>query len=68
MASAPARGNCRAKTGSLPQSRDSALAGWCRVHGRTLVFALQRTHVTSQPAAKDAEDTMVERIAASRRR
>lgn len=68
MTSAPARGNCHAKTGSLPQSRDSALAGWCRVHGRTLVFAIQRTHVTSQPAAKDAEDTMVERIAASRPR
>lgn len=68
MTSAPARRNCRAKTGSLPQSRDSALAGWCRVHGRTLVFALERTKVTSQPAAKDAEDAMVQRIAASRRR
>lgn len=68
MRSAPARRHCRAKTGSLPQSRDSALAGWCRVGGRTLVFALERTHVTSQAAAKDAEDAMVERIAASRRR
>lgn len=68
MMSAPARGKCHAKTGSLPQSRDSALAGWCRVNGRTLVFAIQRTHVKSQRAAKDAEDVMVERIAASRRR
>jgi serine-type D-Ala-D-Ala carboxypeptidase/endopeptidase (penicillin-binding protein 4) len=68
MRSAPARRNCRAKTGSLPQSRNSALAGWCRTHGRTLVFALERAHVISQAAAKDAEDAMVERIAASRRR
>jgi D-alanyl-D-alanine carboxypeptidase/D-alanyl-D-alanine-endopeptidase (penicillin-binding protein 4) len=64
----PARRNCRAKTGSLPQSRNSALAGWCRVGGRTLVFALERAHVTSQAAAKAAEDAMVQRIAASRRR
>lgn len=68
MTTAPARGACHAKTGSLPQSRDSALAGWCRVNGRTLVFALQRTHVRSQAAAKAAEDAMVQRIAASRRR
>lgn len=68
MRSAPARRNCRAKTGSLPQSRNSALAGWCRTGGRTLVFALERAHVTSQAAAKDAEDAMVQRIAVSRRR
>jgi D-alanyl-D-alanine carboxypeptidase/D-alanyl-D-alanine-endopeptidase (penicillin-binding protein 4) len=68
MTTAPARGACHAKTGSLPQSHVSALAGWCRVGGRTLVFALQRTHVRSQPAAKAAEDAMVQRIASSRRR
>lgn len=68
MRRAPAQRNCRAKTGSLPQSRYSALAGWCRVRGRTLVFALERSHVTSQAAAKAAEDAMVQRIAASRRR
>jgi hypothetical protein len=38
------------------------------VGGRTLVFALERTGVTSQPAAKAAEDAMVQRIASSRRR
>jgi D-alanyl-D-alanine carboxypeptidase/D-alanyl-D-alanine-endopeptidase (penicillin-binding protein 4) len=68
MRTAPARGNCHAKTGSLPQSRDSSLAGWCRVHGRILDFSIQRVHVTSQPAAKAAEDAMVQRIAASRPR
>jgi D-alanyl-D-alanine carboxypeptidase/D-alanyl-D-alanine-endopeptidase (penicillin-binding protein 4) len=68
LTTAPARGTCHAKTGSLPQSRDSSLAGWCRVHGRILDFSIQRVHVTSQPAAKAAEDAMVQRIAASRRR
>jgi D-alanyl-D-alanine carboxypeptidase/D-alanyl-D-alanine-endopeptidase (penicillin-binding protein 4) len=68
MTSGPARRNCRAKTGSLPQSRVSALAGWCTTHGRTLVFALQRDHGVSQKAAKAAEDAMVRRIAASRKR
>jgi serine-type D-Ala-D-Ala carboxypeptidase/endopeptidase (penicillin-binding protein 4) len=68
MTSGPARRTCRAKTGSLPATRVSALAGWCRTRGRTLVFAIQRSRVTSQPAAKAAEDAMVQRIAASRRR
>jgi serine-type D-Ala-D-Ala carboxypeptidase/endopeptidase (penicillin-binding protein 4) len=68
MTSGAAHRNCHAKTGSLPQSRDSSLAGWCTVHGRTLVFSIQRVHVSSQPAAKAAEDAMVQRIAASRRR
>ncbi|WP_272476738.1 D-alanyl-D-alanine carboxypeptidase/D-alanyl-D-alanine-endopeptidase [Baekduia alba] len=68
MTSGPARGTCRAKTGSLPTTRFSALAGWCKTHGRTLVFALQRDRVTSQAAAKAAEDAMVQRIAASRKR
>ncbi|HMJ33637.1 MAG TPA: D-alanyl-D-alanine carboxypeptidase [Baekduia sp.] len=54
---------CRAKTGSLPQTRVSALAGWCRVGGRTLVFAILRDHVGSQAAAKAAEDAMVQRLA-----
>jgi serine-type D-Ala-D-Ala carboxypeptidase/endopeptidase (penicillin-binding protein 4) len=68
MTSAPARGNCHAKTGSLPQSHASSLAGWCRVHGRILDFTIQRVHVRSQAAAKAAEDAMVQRIAASRPR
>jgi serine-type D-Ala-D-Ala carboxypeptidase/endopeptidase (penicillin-binding protein 4) len=68
MTSGPARRTCRAKTGSLPATRVSALAGWCRTRGRTLVFAIQRSRVTSQPAAKAAEDAMVQRIAASRKR
>jgi D-alanyl-D-alanine carboxypeptidase/D-alanyl-D-alanine-endopeptidase (penicillin-binding protein 4) len=68
MTSGPARGVCHAKTGSLPQSRDSALAGWCRVNGRILDFSIQRVRVTSQAAAKAAEDAMVQRIAGSRKR
>jgi D-alanyl-D-alanine carboxypeptidase/D-alanyl-D-alanine-endopeptidase (penicillin-binding protein 4) len=68
MTSGPARRACRAKTGSLPQTRVSALAGWCRTHGRTLVFALLRERVSGQAAAKAAEDAMVQRIASSRRR
>jgi D-alanyl-D-alanine carboxypeptidase/D-alanyl-D-alanine-endopeptidase (penicillin-binding protein 4) len=68
MTSGPAKGNCRAKTGSLPDTRVSALAGWCKSHGRTLVFALQRSNVVTQAAAKAAEDAMVQRIAASRKR
>jgi D-alanyl-D-alanine carboxypeptidase/D-alanyl-D-alanine-endopeptidase (penicillin-binding protein 4) len=68
MTAGPARGACRAKTGSLPATRVSALAGWCRTHGRTLVFAILRERVRGQAAAKGAEDAMVERIAASRRR
>ncbi|HEY6758282.1 MAG TPA: D-alanyl-D-alanine carboxypeptidase [Baekduia sp.] len=68
MTTGPAHRTCRAKTGSLPQTGASALAGWCRTHGRTLVFAIQRSHVSGQPAAKAAEDAMVQRIAASRRR
>jgi len=67
MTSGPARGSCRAKTGSLPQTRVSALAGWCHVHGRYLVFAFLRERV-AQVAAKAAEDAMVQRVAASRRR
>src|SRR4051812_34898866 len=68
MTSGPAHGACRAKTGSLPTTQFSGLAGWCTTHGRTLVFAFQRERVTSQAAAKAAEDAMVQRIAASRRR
>jgi serine-type D-Ala-D-Ala carboxypeptidase/endopeptidase (penicillin-binding protein 4) len=68
MTSGPARGRCRAKTGSLPQTRVSALAGWCRTRGRTLVFALQRENVAGQAAAKSVEDAIVQRIAGSRRR
>jgi D-alanyl-D-alanine carboxypeptidase/D-alanyl-D-alanine-endopeptidase (penicillin-binding protein 4) len=67
MTSGPARRACRAKTGSLPQTRVSALAGWCRSHGRTLVFAFLRERVDQAPA-KAAEDAMVQRVAASRRR
>jgi D-alanyl-D-alanine carboxypeptidase/D-alanyl-D-alanine-endopeptidase (penicillin-binding protein 4) len=67
MTSGPARRACRAKTGSLPQTRVSALAGWCRTHGRTLVFAFLRERVDQAPA-KAAEDAMVQRVAASRRR
>jgi D-alanyl-D-alanine carboxypeptidase/D-alanyl-D-alanine-endopeptidase (penicillin-binding protein 4) len=67
MTGGAARRNCRAKTGSLPQTRVSALAGWCRTHGRTVVFALLREDVGSQDAAKAAEDAMVQRIAASRK-
>jgi D-alanyl-D-alanine carboxypeptidase/D-alanyl-D-alanine-endopeptidase (penicillin-binding protein 4) len=68
MTSGPARRRCRAKTGSLPQTRVSALAGWCRTGGRTLVFAILQEQVAGQDAAKAAEDAMVQRIAASRRR
>jgi D-alanyl-D-alanine carboxypeptidase/D-alanyl-D-alanine-endopeptidase (penicillin-binding protein 4) len=68
MTSGPARGACHAKTGSLPQSRVSALAGWCRTHGRTRVFAILRQGVASQAAAKAAEDAIVQRIAATRSR
>jgi D-alanyl-D-alanine carboxypeptidase len=67
MTSGPARGACHAKTGSLPQTRVSALAGWCRTHGRTRVFAFLREDV-DQGAAKAAEDAMVQRIAATRSR
>jgi D-alanyl-D-alanine carboxypeptidase/D-alanyl-D-alanine-endopeptidase (penicillin-binding protein 4) len=67
MTSGAARGTCRAKTGSLPASRVSALAGWCRTHGRTRVFAILRTNV-DQEAAKAAEDAIVQRIAATRAR
>jgi D-alanyl-D-alanine carboxypeptidase/D-alanyl-D-alanine-endopeptidase (penicillin-binding protein 4) len=67
MTTGPARGKCHAKTGSLPETRVSALAGWCTTHGRTLVFALQRQRV-DQVSAKAAEDAMVQRIAGSRRR
>lgn len=67
MTSGPALGVCRAKTGSLPQSRVSALAGWCRTHGRTRVFAILRTGV-DQETAKAAEDVMVQRIAATKAR
>jgi D-alanyl-D-alanine carboxypeptidase/D-alanyl-D-alanine-endopeptidase (penicillin-binding protein 4) len=63
MISGKARRVCRAKTGSLPQTRVSALAGWCRTGGRTMVFAILRDHVGSQAVAKAAEDAMVERIA-----
>jgi D-alanyl-D-alanine carboxypeptidase/D-alanyl-D-alanine-endopeptidase (penicillin-binding protein 4) len=63
MRTGPARRRCRAKTGSLPQTKVSALAGWCLVDGRTLVFAFLRDHVTSQRAAKAAEDAMVQRLA-----
>ena len=68
MTSGPARRACRAKTGSLPQTRVSALAGWCRTGGRTVVFAILQEHVGGQDAAKAAEDAMVQRIASSRRR
>ena len=67
MTSGPASGACHAKTGSLPETRVSALAGWCNTHGRTLVFAIMRQRV-DQVAAKAAEDLMVQRIAGSRRR
>jgi D-alanyl-D-alanine carboxypeptidase/D-alanyl-D-alanine-endopeptidase (penicillin-binding protein 4) len=67
MTSGPARGACRAKTGSLPQTRVSALAGWCRTHGRTRVFAILRTGV-DQARAKAAEDAIVQRIAATKAR
>jgi D-alanyl-D-alanine carboxypeptidase/D-alanyl-D-alanine-endopeptidase (penicillin-binding protein 4) len=67
MTSGPARGACHAKTGSLPQTRVSALAGWCRTHGRTRVFAFLREGV-DQVTAKAAEDAMVQRIAATRSR
>lgn len=67
MTSGPARGHCHAKTGSLPQTRVSALTGWCRTHDRTVYFAIQRERV-DQAAAKAAEDAMVQRIAVSRRR
>jgi D-alanyl-D-alanine carboxypeptidase/D-alanyl-D-alanine-endopeptidase (penicillin-binding protein 4) len=63
MRTGPARRRCRAKTGSLPQTKVSALAGWCLMDGRTLVFAFLRDHVTSQRAAKAAEDAMVQRLA-----
>ncbi|HEY4098613.1 MAG TPA: D-alanyl-D-alanine carboxypeptidase [Baekduia sp.] len=59
---------CRAKTGSLPQTRVSALAGWCRTGGRTLVFAFLRERVSSQDAAKAAEDAMVQRLVTPPRR
>jgi serine-type D-Ala-D-Ala carboxypeptidase/endopeptidase (penicillin-binding protein 4) len=67
MASGPAKGHCHAKTGSLPQTRVSALTGWCRTNRRTVYFAIQRERV-DQAAAKAAEDAMVQRIAASRKR
>jgi serine-type D-Ala-D-Ala carboxypeptidase/endopeptidase (penicillin-binding protein 4) len=67
MTSGPARGTCRAKTGSLPETRVSALAGWCRTHGKTRVFAILRTNV-DQEAAKATEDAIVERIAATKAR
>jgi D-alanyl-D-alanine carboxypeptidase len=63
MTFGPAHRRCRAKTGSLPQTRVSALAGWCRAGGRTLVFAILRDHVGSQSIAKAAEDAMVQRLA-----
>lgn len=47
-----ARGRCRAKTGSLPQHRVSALAGWCTDRGRTSVFAFLREGVDSESSAK----------------
>jgi D-alanyl-D-alanine carboxypeptidase/D-alanyl-D-alanine-endopeptidase (penicillin-binding protein 4) len=67
MTSGAARGTCHAKTGSLPQTRVSALAGWCRTHDRTRVFAILREGV-DQATAKAAEDAMVQRIAATRSR
>ena len=68
MLGGEASAHCYAKTGTLPQSRVSALAGWCRTHGRTRVFAILREGVTSESAAKAAEDAMVQRIAATRSR
>jgi D-alanyl-D-alanine carboxypeptidase/D-alanyl-D-alanine-endopeptidase (penicillin-binding protein 4) len=62
MRSGRARKACRAKTGSLPATRVSALAGWCRSGGRTIVFAFLREQVASQEAAKAAEDAMVQRL------
>ncbi|QEC47811.1 hypothetical protein FSW04_09685 [Baekduia soli] len=63
MRTGPAHRRCRAKTGTLPDERVSALAGWCRVGGRTIVFALLREGVRGEAAAKATEDRMVQRIA-----
>jgi D-alanyl-D-alanine carboxypeptidase/D-alanyl-D-alanine-endopeptidase (penicillin-binding protein 4) len=57
-----ARGRCHAKTGTLPDHRVSALAGWCADRGRTLVFAFLREGVDSESSAKGAEDAMVQRL------
>jgi D-alanyl-D-alanine carboxypeptidase/D-alanyl-D-alanine-endopeptidase (penicillin-binding protein 4) len=57
-----ARGRCRAKTGSLPQHRVSALAGWCADRGRTIVFAFLREGIDSESSAKGVEDQMVQRL------
>jgi D-alanyl-D-alanine carboxypeptidase/D-alanyl-D-alanine-endopeptidase (penicillin-binding protein 4) len=57
-----ARGRCRAKTGSLPQHKVSALAGWCTDRGRTIVFAFLREGIDSESSAKGVEDQMVRRL------
>ncbi|WP_445151709.1 D-alanyl-D-alanine carboxypeptidase/D-alanyl-D-alanine-endopeptidase [Baekduia sp. Peel2402] len=68
MIGGAAAAHCYAKTGTLPQSRVSALAGWCRTHGKTRVFVILREGVRSEGAAKASEDAMVQRIAATRSR
>lgn len=65
---AAARSRCRAKTGTLPAGRVSALSGLCRTaDGRTLVFSV----LAQGPAvatAQAAQDRIVGRLAADRRR
>lgn len=64
--SAAARARCRAKTGTLPARRTSALAGLCRTaDGRTLLFVVL-SEGRSVAAAQVVQDRIVRRLARAR--
>ncbi|WP_205696831.1 D-alanyl-D-alanine carboxypeptidase [Conexibacter sp. SYSU D00693] len=67
LTASPARGRCRAKTGTLPDTRVSALAGICRARGdRRVAFAIVTTG-SAVERARPAQDAMVQRLARWRR-
>jgi D-alanyl-D-alanine carboxypeptidase/D-alanyl-D-alanine-endopeptidase (penicillin-binding protein 4) len=70
MKAPPARGRCRAKTGSNfsdnQAEQASVLSGYCATRsGHLLVFSLMMNAVPDVEAARDLQDDMVEAIAAA---
>jgi D-alanyl-D-alanine carboxypeptidase/D-alanyl-D-alanine-endopeptidase (penicillin-binding protein 4) len=71
MRKGPARGRCRAKTGSHfysdPRLQTSVLSGYCKTRGGHLVvFSLMMNRVPDVLAARRLQDRMVQAIAGSR--
>ena len=71
MRKPPARGRCRAKTGSnfsdVRREQASVLSGYCPTRGgRLVVFSIMMNGVRDVPAARRLQDRMVQAIAGYR--